>query len=118
MRESGEMYLETILVLEREKESVRAIDVAEHMGFSKASVSRALGKLKHDGCILVDENGHITFLPKGRSIAEKIYERHVVLSNLLMSLGVNEKTALDDACRVEHVISDESFEAIKRSVNM
>lgn len=116
MRESAEMYLETILILEGEKDVVRAIDVAEHMNYSKPSVSRALGKLKSDGCILVDENGHISFLPKGRAIAEKIYERHVVLSGLLMSLGVDEKTALDDACRVEHVISDESFEAIKQSV--
>jgi Mn-dependent DtxR family transcriptional regulator len=116
MRESGEMYLETILILEQEKDVVRAIDVAEHMGYSKPSVSRALGKLKADGCILVDPDGHISFLPKGRAVAEKIYERHIVLSTLLTSLGVDEKTALDDACRVEHVISDETFEAIKRSI--
>ncbi len=113
MRESGEMYLETILILESEKSVVRSIDVAEHMGFSKPSVSRAIGKLKADGFILVGGDGRITFLPKGREIAEKIYERHVVLSSLLMSLGVDEKTAKDDACRIEHVISDETFAAIK-----
>jgi Mn-dependent DtxR family transcriptional regulator len=118
MRESGEMYLETILILESEKNAVRSIDVAERMGFSKPSVSRAIGKLKADGYILVDADGHISFLPEGRAIAEKIYERHVVLSSLLVSLGVDEKTAHDDACRIEHVISDETFNAVKKSLNM
>ena len=117
MKESGEMYLETILVLSKEKNYVRAIDIAEHMGYSKASISRALSKLKEDSCILVDSNGFIAFTEKGREIAEKIYERHVVLSQLLVSLGVSEDVALDDACKMEHVISDESFEAVKRAIN-
>ena len=116
VHESGEMYLETILILEGEKPLVRAIDVAEYMGLSKPSVSRALGKLKADGYILVDETGRLSFTGKGRAIAEKIYERHKVLSALLVSLGVSEKTALDDACKIEHDLSDESFEAIKDSI--
>lgn len=114
MQESGEMYLETILVLGNHNEFVRAIDVAREMGYSKPSISRALSKLKSDNCIEVDTNGHITLTEKGRNIAEKIYERHVVLSNLLIDLGVNQKTAQDDACKMEHVISDESFAAIKK----
>ena len=115
MGESGEMYLETILVLTKEKSNVRAIDIVDRMNFSKPSVSRGLGKLKKDGCINVDEStGHITFTAKGRKIAEKIYERHEVLSGFLISIGVDEKTAVDDACRIEHVISDRSFSALKK----
>ena len=115
MRESGEMYLETILVLGRKQPAVRAIDVVEEMGFSRASVSRALSHLRADNCVTVDKSGHIALTNKGCEIACKIYERHQVLSRVLMDLGVDEKTALEDACRIEHVISDKSFEKIKNS---
>ena len=114
MKESGEMYLEAILVLEKEKGNVRAIDVAEHMNYSKPSVSRALGKLREDGCITVDPEGYLKFTRLGREIAEKIYERHVILSDLLIRIGVSETTALEDACRIEHYISDETFNAVKK----
>ena len=114
MQESGEMYLETILILKGKRDTVRAIDVAEDMGFSKPSVSRALSILKDEGCIAVDEKGSITLTRKGSRIAKKIYERHVVLSDMLMALGVDQKTALEDACRIEHVISDKTFAAIKQ----
>ena len=114
MQESGEMYLETILILRGKKEIVRAIDVAEDMGFSKPSVSRALSILKEENCIAVDDKGSITLTRKGSQIAKKIYERHVVLSDMLIALGVDQKTALEDACRIEHVISDKSFAAIKK----
>ena len=114
MHESGEMYLETILVLGLRKNLVRAVDVAEEMGISKASVSRALAKLKSDSYIIVDENGHIAFTEKGRAIAEKIYERHQVLTEILVALGVDRKTATADACKMEHDISDKTFAAMKR----
>ena len=117
MHESGEMYLETILILSQTMPNVRSIDIAEHMGYSKPSISRAMGKLKQDDCILIDENGFITFTEKGRSIAEKIYERHQVLSRLFTGLGVDEVTAIEDACRIEHVISDESFNALREYMN-
>ena len=116
MQESGEMYLETILILKGKKDTVRAIDVAEDMGFSKPSVSRGLSILKEENCIAVDDKGSITLTRKGSQIAKKIYERHVVLSDMLISLGVDKKTALEDACRVEHVISDKSFAAIKKYI--
>ena len=116
MYESGEMYLETILVLKNRHESVRAVDVAAEMNVSKASVSRALGKLRDENCITVDDDGHIGFTAKGREIADTIYERHLVLSSLLMSLGVSEETATADACKIEHDLSAESFEAIKASL--
>ena len=116
MQESGEMYLETILVLKGKKDIVRAIDVAEDMGFSKPSVSRGLSILKEENCIAVDDKGSITLTRKGSQIARKIYERHVVLSDMLRALGVDKKTALEDACRVEHVISDKSFAAIKKYI--
>lgn len=112
--ESGEMYLETILILTKEKGSVRSLDVAEYMSFSKPSVSRAVGILKEGGYIQVDKAGLITLTESGREIAEKIYDRHTVLSSLLIRLGVSEKTAVEDACKMEHDISDETFEAIKR----
>ena len=115
MQESGEMYLETILILTNRTHAVRSVDIAAEMGFSKPSVSRAMSKLKSDECILIDPDGFITMTEKGQAIAEKIYERHTVLSALLTDLGVNEKTAADDACKIEHVISDESFEAIKKN---
>ena len=116
MKESGEMYLETILVLGKSKNMVRAVDVCEKMGFSKASVSRALAKLKKDGYLIIDENGYIAFTETGRKHAEKIYERHEVLSEILIMLGVDKETAVSDACRIEHDISDKTFDAIKKSI--
>ena len=116
IQESGEMYLETILRLSKVKSSVRAIDICEHMGYSKPSVSRAVGLLKNGGYIAVDEGGHIALTDEGRTIAEKIYERHTLLTNFLVALGVDERTASDDACRLEHAISDISFDAVKRFV--
>ena len=116
MQESGEMYLETILVLSREKDAVRAIDVGQKMGYSKPSVSRALAKLRADGYLLVDGSGYLRLTDKGGAIAEKIYERHHVLSELLTRIGVSPEIAAEDACRIEHVISDESFAAIKNHV--
>ena len=114
MQESGEMYLETILILGQRKNLVRAVDVATEMGLSKPSVSRALVRLKQDACIIVDENGHIAFTEKGRAIAEKIYERHRVLTEILMAIGVDREIAAADACKMEHDISDETFDAMKR----
>ena len=116
IHESGEMYLETIHVLSQKNGSVRSVDVSEHMGYSKPSVSRAVGLLKSGGYILVDKDGYITLTDEGLSVAKKIYERHTVLSNMLMALGVSAATASEDACRLEHAISDESFEAIKRYI--
>ena len=113
LQESGEMYLETILILSREKSFVRAVDVGEYMGYSKPSVSRAMGILKSGGFVNVDAQGAITLTEDGRCVAEKIYERHTVVTELLASLGVSAETAAEDACRIEHVISDETFNAIK-----
>ncbi len=115
MRESAEMYLETILVLQKSKDDgVHAIDVSKAMGFSKPSVSIALKRLKSQGYIDIDGFDHIILLPEGERIAKEIYERHEVLSAVFMELGVKEETAIKDACRVEHVISKETFEAFKR----
>ena len=111
--ESGEMYLETLLLLFKKMPHVRSLDLAETMNYSKPSVSRAVGILKADGYILVDDNGYITFTTKGKTLANKIYDRHVTISKLLERLGVDDKTATEDACRIEHVISDKSFKAIK-----
>ena len=116
LQESGEMYLETILVLTSQSPHVRAIDVGEYMGYSKPSVSRAMGLLKSGGYIKVDENGFITLLEPGREVAEMIYERHELLTDWLTRLGVDPKIAAEDACRMEHVISKESFEAIKKYI--
>ena len=116
IQESGEMYLETILVLSQGGRPVRSIDVCEHMGFSKPSVSRAMGILKNDGYITVAPNGYIELTADGRSIAEKIYARHMLITDFLKRLGVGEKTAVEDACKIEHDISDESFLAIKNHV--
>ena len=116
--ESGEMYLETILILTIRDQTVRSIDVAKYMSFSKPSVSRAVGRLKEQGYITVDPEGAILLTDSGRAIAEKIYERHRVLTALLTRLGVDEKTAAEDACKIEHDISDATFEAIKRHVEM
>lgn len=113
LQESGEMYLETIYVLSQNSNCVRSIDVAEHMGYSKPSVSRAMGLLKHGGYVIVDEDGFLVLTEEGRNMAQKIFDRHTVLSKLLVSMGVSEKTAAEDACKIEHVISDETFHAIK-----
>lgn len=114
LQESGEMYLETILILSKQNSFVRAIDVGEYMGFSKPSVSRAMGILRQDGYVEVAANGAITLTGSGLEIAKKIYERHTTLTELLVILGVSRETAVQDACKIEHDISDESFEALKR----
>ena len=114
MQESGEMYLETILVLSKKGRAVRSIDVSEEMGFSKPSVSRAMGILKRNGHITVDAAGAITLTESGQRIAQNIYERYQTLSAILQAIGVSEETAAEDACRVEHYISDETFAAIKK----
>lgn len=111
------MYLETILVLSQQRSYVRSIDVSEYMGYSKPSVSRAVGLLKEGGYITVNADGFLSLTDAGREVAEKIYERHTLLTELLTQLGVDEKIAAEDACKMEHVISDASFEAIKRHVN-
>ena len=113
LKESGEMYLETIFVLSQSIDNVRSLDVARYMKFSKPSVSRAMGLLRNSRYIAVDEKGYITLTNSGLEIAKKIYERHIVISKLLTDIGVSPDTAAEDACRIEHVISDESFEAIK-----
>ena len=115
--ESGEMYLETILILSKQKSSVRAIDVGEYMGFSKPSVSRAMGLLKNGGYVVTDENGFLSLTDAGREVAERIYERHTLLTELLVRLGVDRKTAVEDACKMEHYISNISFNAIKHHMS-
>lgn len=115
LQESGEMYLETILILSKANNAVRSVDVAEYIGYTKPSVSRAIGLLKTGGYVLMDAKGYLTLTEEGRKIAEKIYERHTLLSSMLMHLGVDEATASADACKMEHVISDASFEAIKKN---
>ena len=117
LQESGEMYLETILILSQRKENVRAIDICEKMGYSKPSVSRGLKILRENSYIYIDRNGYITLSKTGREVAEKIYERHQVLSALLVKIGVDEETATEDACRIEHVISDTTFNAVKKAIN-
>ena len=114
--ESQEMYLETILVLGKEKEHVRSVDVANDLGFKKSSVSVGMKHLREKKYIEVDEKGYITLTPAGKEIAEMIYERHQFLSEYLMKIGVPEDIAIDDACKIEHVISKESFEALKKRV--
>lgn len=114
IQESAENYLETILILKNKNGAVRSIDIANELGFSKPSVSVAMKNLRENGYIEVDSSGYITSLDSGRQIAEKIYERHTTLSKWLVSLGVDAKTAAEDACRIEHIISSESFEAIKK----
>ena len=116
IQESGEMYLETIYVLLKENGYVRSVDVAEHMGYSKPSISRAMGLLKNGNFIEIAPDGAITLTPAGVAVAEKIYERHTLITNLLISLGVSPEAAAEDACKIEHAISDESFEAIKNHV--
>jgi len=116
LQESGEMYLEAIYVLSGKKSAVRSVDVAEHLGYSKPSVSRAIGILKRGDYITVGADGHIFLTEKGKDVAVKLFERHTMLSSLLVSLGVDEETATEDACRIEHVISESSFEAIKKHI--
>ena len=116
LQESGEMYLETILVLSRRLNKVRSVDVAEEMGYSKPSVSRAVGILKKNGYIIMDGSGHLYLTDEGRSVAEKTFERHRVLTKVFTKLGVSAGIAAEDAYKIEHVISDETFEAIKRFV--
>ena len=113
LHESGQMYLEAIHVLSKRKDKIRAIDVGAYLGYTKPSVSRAVGILKKGEYITVDSDGYISMTESGRAIAEQLYERHTVLTNMLMALGVGEETAAEDACRIEHVISDESFAALK-----
>ena len=114
LQESGEMYLETIYILSQRRDYVRSLDVAEYMHFSKPSVSRAVGLLKSGNYLVVDGNGHLILTDSGLSVAQKIYERHLILTKMFMELGVDEAIATDDACRIEHYISDISFEAIKK----
>ena len=116
LQESGEMYLESIYVLSKEGGYVRSIDISEYMGYSKPSVSRAVSLLKNAGYITMDKDNYIHLTESGHQIARKIYERHTVLSALLVRIGVSAETASEDACRMEHAISDESFEAIKAFV--
>ena len=117
LQESGEMYLETIYVLSKKSDSVRTLDVAEQMGFSKPSVSRAVKLLKEGEYLTVDKDGYLHLTESGLAVAKKIYERHTVLTELLVSLGVSRETAAEDACKIEHVISDESFAAMKNHLN-
>ncbi len=114
IKESGEMYLETILVLSKQKNLLRSIDIVEEMGFSKPSVSRAVSKLKELRYIIVDNKGYIALTETGRQIAEKIYERHQLLTAFFKYIGVSDEVAEEDACRIEHILSDETFEAIKK----
>ena len=115
LQESGEMYLETIYILSQRSDCVRSIDVSEYMQYSKPSVSRAIGLLKSGGYVNMDATGLLTLTEAGYEVASKIYERHTVLTGYLMSLGVSEETATEDACRIEHDISNETFNAIKNS---
>ena len=113
LQESGEMYLETIYVLSQKMNIVRSIDVVEHMGYSKPSVSRAVGLLKQGGYLTVEDTGNLRLSEEGRQIAQKIYARHKLLTELLTRIGVDAETASEDACKMEHVISDKTFEAIR-----
>ncbi len=117
LQESGEMYLETILVLSMEKGTVRAIDICDYMGYSKPSVSRAVGILKEDGYISVDSNNYLTLTEKGLEIATKIYERHTVLTKVFVGMGIDPEIASEDACKIEHVISPETFAAMKKLIS-
>lgn len=115
IQESGEMYLETIFLLSKNSERVRSIDVSEYMGFSKPSVSRAIGLLKSAGYVEMDKDGCLSLTDTGAELAGKIYQRHRIITEFLISLGVSEEAASADACKIEHVISDESFEAIRKN---
>ena len=117
LQESGEMYLETIYVLSKANSHVRSVDISDLMGYSKPSVSRAVRILIEENYIEMDPDGFITLTETGKALAEKIFERHTVIAGMLMRLGVSPETAAEDACRMEHAISDESFEAIKKHIN-
>lgn len=117
LKESGEMYLETIYVLSKKSNYVRSIDVCEYMGYSKPSVSRAVGLLKEGGYVTVRDDGALVLTDLGLAAAQKTYERHTVLSELFERLGVSKDAAVADACKIEHVISDETFEALKKHLN-
>lgn len=117
LQESGEMYLETIYILSQKSSSVRSIDVGDYMGFSKPSVSRAVGILKKGGYVVMDKGGYLSLTDSGLEVAKKIYERHTTLTDFLVRLGVDKNTAVEDACKMEHDISDETFEALKRHAN-
>ncbi|MBR3767166.1 MAG: metal-dependent transcriptional regulator [Clostridia bacterium] len=117
LQESGEMYLETIYILSKKLPYVRSVDVSEHLGYSKPSVSRAVGLLKNGGFITVGENGELKLTEEGYNISQTMFERHTILSECLIKLGVSEETAAEDACKIEHVISEESFEAIKKFIS-
>ena len=117
LQESGEMYLESIYRLSQTMNHVRSVDISEYMGYSKPSVSRAVNLLKNGGYIVMDEENFITLTESGREIAEKIYTRHTVLTEMLVQLGVSPEVAAEDACRIEHTISDETFDAIQRHMN-
>ena len=114
LQESGEMYLETVYILSKNG-VVRSLDVAEYMGFSKPSVSRAVGLLKQGGYLLMDKDGYLTLTESGLDVAKKIYERHTLLSKFLVRLGVDEKTAAEDACKAEHILSEQTLEKIRES---
>ena len=114
LQESGEMYLETIYVLSQQMNIVRSIDVVEHMGYSKPSVSRAVGLLKQGGYLIVEDNGNLLLTESGKAIGEKIFARHKLLTQLLTNMGVDQKTAAEDACKMEHAISDTTFDAIQK----
>ena len=114
LHESADMYLETIFVLSQRSTNVRSVDIAEHMSYSKPSISRAVGLLKQGGYVVVDADGFITLTESGLAVARKIFERHTVVTQLLIRLGVGAETAAEDACKIEHVISDETFEAVKK----
>ena len=117
MQESGEMYLESIYVLTKNSAHVRSIDICEYMGYSKPSISRAMGLLKASDHIHIDNDGYITLTESGKAVAERIYERHTLLTRMLVQLGVSEKTAAEDACKMEHILSDEAFDAIKNHLD-
>ena len=117
IQDSGEMYIENIYVLTKQSDKVRSIDVCERMGYSKPSVSRAIGILKRNGYIEVDPSGYITLTESGTSVAERIYERHTILTEFLVSIGVPHDVAVLDACKMEHILSDEAFDAIKKSIS-
>ena len=117
LQESGEMYLETIYVLSKKGDCVRSIDVCEYMGYSKPSVSRAVSLLKQGGYLLMDAEGYLSLTDLGLEIAKKIYERHTIITDFLVKLGVDKETASEDACKMEHDISDKSFNAIKNFIN-
>ena len=114
LQESGQMYLESIYVLLKERPDVRSIDVCEYMNFSKPSVSRAIGLLKESGYVAVDPSGYLSLTESGFTVAEKMFERHTLLTKLFISLGIGEETASEDACKIEHVISDDTFNALKK----